>query len=187
MAQIVAIFGMTHHRFFFRLPLRFVTPDMSTPIVPILANCQAPPIPRAERFYEIGSLLRDVIERIPGNKRIGVITSGHFSLELGGPKQFGRTTADPAFDAEALRWIREADAPGALAGSSFERLTAAGNVSQAFLTLVLAMGVARATRPIYLETLAVLGTIEGFVAWDPLREPQDPLREPHDPHAGGPA
>jgi hypothetical protein len=29
------------------------------------------------------------------------------------------------------------------------------------------MGVARGTRPFYLETLPVLGTIEGFVAWDP--------------------
>jgi len=43
-------------------PLRFVHTHMSTPIMPILANRQAPPIPRAERFYEIGRLLRDVIE-----------------------------------------------------------------------------------------------------------------------------
>jgi protocatechuate 4,5-dioxygenase beta chain len=149
------------------MPLRFVTLDMSTPIVPILANCQAPPIPRAERFYEIGGLLRDVIERIPGSKRIGVVASAHFSLELGGPKQFGPTTADPDFDAEAIRWIREGDVQGALAGCTFERLTAVGNVSQAFLTLLLAMGVARGTRPVYLETLPVLGTIEGFVAWNP--------------------
>jgi protocatechuate 4,5-dioxygenase beta chain len=150
------------------MPLRFVTPDMRTPIVPILANCQAPPIPRADRFFEIGTLLREVIEGIPGtNKRIGVVLSAHFSLELGGPKQFGPTTADPAFDEQAIRWIREGDVEGALAGCSFERLTAAGNVSQAFLTLVLAMGVARGSRPIYLETLPVLGTIEGFVAWNP--------------------
>jgi protocatechuate 4,5-dioxygenase beta chain len=149
------------------MPLRFVTPRMNIPIVPILANCQAPPIPRAERFYEIGKLLRDVIEQIPGSQRIGVIASAHFSLELGGPKQFGPTTADPAFDEEAIRWIREGDVQAALAGCSFERLTAAGNVSQAFLTLLLAMGVARGSRPFYLETLPVLGTIEGFVAWDP--------------------
>jgi len=149
------------------MPLRFVTPEMNTPIVPILANCQAPPIPRAERFYEMGGLLREVIERIPGSKRIGVVASAHFSLELGGPKQFGPTTADPDFDAQAIRWIREGDVQGALAGCSFARLTAAGNVSQAFLTLVLAMGLSRASRPIYLETQPVLGTIEGFVAWDP--------------------
>jgi hypothetical protein len=31
----------------------------------------------------------------------------------------------------------------------------------------LAMGVARRARPIYLETLLVLGTIEGFIDWDP--------------------
>jgi protocatechuate 4,5-dioxygenase beta chain len=149
------------------MPLRFVTPDMSVPIVPMLANCQALPIPRAQRFYDIGTLLREVIEHVPGSKRIGVITSSHFSLELGGPKQFGPTTADPAFDEAAIRWIRDGDVSAAIAGSSFERLTAAGNVSQAFLTLVLAMGVARGSRPMYLQTLPVLGTIEGFIAWDP--------------------
>jgi protocatechuate 4,5-dioxygenase beta chain len=149
------------------MPLRFVTPEMDIPIVPMLANCQAPPMPRAERFYEIGTLLRDVIERMPVSKRIAVITSAHFSLELGGPKQFGPTTADPAFDEEAIRWTRDGDVAAALAGCSFERLTAAGNVSHAFLTMLLAMGVARGSRPIYLETLPVLGTIEGFVAWDP--------------------
>jgi protocatechuate 4,5-dioxygenase, beta chain len=149
------------------MPLRFVTPDMNVPIVPILANCQAPPIPRARRFYEIGTLLRDVIEHIPGGKRVGVISSAHFSLELGGPKQFGSTTADPAFDEAAIGWIRDGDVEGALAGASFDRLTAAGNVSQAFLTLVLAMGVARGSRPTYLKTMPVLGTIEGFIAWDP--------------------
>jgi protocatechuate 4,5-dioxygenase, beta chain len=149
------------------MPLRFVTPDMNVPIVPILANCQAPPIPRARRFYEIGTLLRDVIEHIPGGKRVGVISSAHFSLELGGPKQFGPTTADPAFDEAAIGWIRHGDVEGALAGASFDRLTAAGNVSQAFLTLVLAMGVARGSRPTYLKTMPVLGTIEGFIAWDP--------------------
>ena len=149
------------------MPLRFVTPDMTIPIVPLLANCQAPPIPRAARFCEIGTFLRSVLERIPGSKRVGVIASAHFSLELGGPKQFGPTTAEPAFDEEAIRWLREGDVESALAGCSFERLTAAGNVSQAFLTLLLTMGVARGSRPIYLETLPVLGTIEGFIAWDP--------------------
>jgi protocatechuate 4,5-dioxygenase, beta chain len=149
------------------MPLRFVTPDMNVPIVPMLANCQAPPIPRARRFYEIGTLLRDVIEHIPGGKRVGVISSAHFSLELGGPKQFGPTTADPAFDEAAIGWIRDGDVEGALAGASFDRLTAAGNVSQAFLTLVLAMGVARGSRPSYLQTMPVLGTVEGFIAWDP--------------------
>ena len=75
--------------------------------------------------------------------------------------------APAAFDDQAIRWLRDGDVRGALAGCSFDRLTAAGNVSQAFLTLVLAMGVARGSRPFFLETLPVLGTIEGFVAWDP--------------------
>src|SRR6266851_2509071 len=57
-------------------------------------------------------------------RRGGVIASAHFSLELGGPKQCGPTTANPVFDEEAPRWIREADVPGALARSWFEQLIA---------------------------------------------------------------
>jgi protocatechuate 4,5-dioxygenase, beta chain len=149
------------------MPLRFVTPRMDVPVVPVLANCQAPPIPRAERFYQIGCLLREAIQRAPVSKRVAVVASAHFSLELGGPKQFGPTTADPEFDQAAIGWLREADVSAALAGCTFERLTAAGNVSQAFLTMLLAMGAANGSRPHYLETLPVLGTIEAFIAWAP--------------------
>jgi len=72
------------------VPMMFVRPEMDIPIVPILTNCIAPPMPRPKRFYEVGKAIRGVIDNLGTNKRIGVLVSGHLSLEVGGPRQFER-------------------------------------------------------------------------------------------------
>ncbi len=79
------------------VPMMFVRPAMDIPIVPILTNCIAPPMPRARRYFEVGKALRGAIDNLPANKRIGVLVSGHLSLEIGGPKQFERHLTDPSF------------------------------------------------------------------------------------------
>ena len=58
-------------------------------------------MPRPKRFYEVGVAIRKAIESIPGDRRVGVLVSGHLSLEIGGPRQFGRHLMDPQFDADA--------------------------------------------------------------------------------------
>ena len=70
------------------VPMMFVRPEMDIPIVPILTNCIAPPMPRAKRYFEVGKAIRAAIDSLPSNKRIGVLVSGHLSLEIGGPKMF---------------------------------------------------------------------------------------------------
>jgi protocatechuate 4,5-dioxygenase beta chain len=94
----------------------FVRPEMDIPVVPILTNCIAPPMPRARRCFDVGKALRGAIESLPTNKRIGVLVSGHLSLEIGGPKQFERHFTDPAFDAAAVGWIVNGDIDGAAQG-----------------------------------------------------------------------
>ena len=46
--------------------------------------------------------IRAAIDGLSTNKRIGVLVSGHLSLEIGGPKQFERHLTDPNFDAAAV-------------------------------------------------------------------------------------
>ena len=77
------------------VPMMFVRPEMDIPIVPILTNCIAPPMPRPKRFYEVGVAIRKAIDSIPGDRRVGVLVSGHLSLEVGGPRQFERHLMDP--------------------------------------------------------------------------------------------
>lgn len=152
------------------VPLMLARPEMDLPIVPILTNCVAPPIPPARRFYQVGQVLRQVIDEIPGDKRIGVIVSGHLSLEVGGPLQHQPGATDEEFDERALDWIRRGDADGAIRECTFERLTKAGNVTHAFLNYVMAMGMVKGLLPSYVEALKRDGSAQGFFAWEPLAE-----------------
>ena len=50
------------------VPMMFVRPEMDIPIVPILTNCIAPPMPRAKRFYEVGKAIRSAIDALGTTK-----------------------------------------------------------------------------------------------------------------------
>lgn len=148
------------------MPLYMIRPELDLPVIPVLANCIAPPMPPAKRFHEVGQHLRSIIADLPGDLRVAVIASSHFSLELGGPRQFGQTGPDPEFDERALGWLATGDVEAAIAGATPQGLTAVGNASHAFMLLITAMGVAGDTKPAYAEGLQVLTTMEGFIHWD---------------------
>lgn len=152
------------------VPLMFLRPALDLPIVPIMTNCVAPPLPTAERFYQVGRVIRSCIDAIPGDKRIGVITSGNLSLEVGGPVQFTPHAHNAAFDEAAVRWIEQGDVAGAIQGCTFAKLTAAGNVSHAYLNFILGMGVAEGFRTTHAEDLKRKGPSQPFFAWEPQAE-----------------
>src|SRR3984885_3605515 len=74
-------------------------------IVPVYTNIFAPPMPRPERFVQLGRALRQLVESWPADKRVAIIGTGHLSLELGGPRQFGEHGPDPDFDRKAVAWM----------------------------------------------------------------------------------
>jgi protocatechuate 4,5-dioxygenase beta chain len=135
------------------VPLTFIRPDMDIPIVPILTNCIAPPLPRPKRFYQVGQAIRAVIDGLETKKRVAVIVSGHLSLEIGGPKQFEHHLLDPNFDASAVGWIAQGDVNGAVNNSSFNQLKVSGNMTHGFLNFIMMMGVANAKKAAYAEGL----------------------------------
>ena len=127
----------------FTIPAKFMTPTMSIPIVPIHTNANIPPIPRAERYAALGRYLRRRIEQAPFRRRVALIASGHLATEIGGPRQFlGGGSPDQEFDDAAVGWMKEGDIEGAVAGCTFERLAAAGNVTGQFLNFVTALAAA---------------------------------------------
>lgn len=159
------------------VPLLFVRPEMDLPIVPILSNCVAPPIPPAERFLEVGRILREVIAEIPNDKKIGVVVSGNLSLEVGGPTQFDPHPMDEAFDDQAVDWIKRGDLEGAARECTYQRLTATGNVSHAYLNYLLAASMANGQAPSHAEGFKRRGSTQGWFAWELLAEsPSTPLR-----------
>jgi protocatechuate 4,5-dioxygenase beta chain len=152
------------------VPLLFVRPEMDLPIVPLLTNCIAPPLPRAERFHQVGRVLRSVIDEIPGNKRIAAIVSGHLSLEIGGPRQFEPRLVDPTFDESAVRWIASGDIASAAGACTYDKLKLSGNMTHGFLNFLIAMGLANGAAPSHAEGLDAGFPAIPFFAWEPTAE-----------------
>jgi len=128
------------------MPLAYLTPEFDIPIVPINTNANMPPIPTARRYAQLGAWLRGAIEAAPFDRRVVLIASGHLALDLGGPKQFlGGPSPDADFDRDAVAWMASGDLQAAIAGSTFDRLAKAGNVTLQFLNFLVTL--AAANRP----------------------------------------
>ncbi len=88
------------------VPLHFLLPDAAVPIVPILTNCVAPPLPRPRRSYDLGAFVGAFIdEACPGGERVAVLGTGGISHWIGVP---GHGRINPEFDHRVLDAIRHA-------------------------------------------------------------------------------
>lgn len=85
------------------VPLHFLTPRATFPIVPVLTNCAAPPLPPPRRSYQLGAFVREFVERGPRHERVAVLGSGGISHWVGTPGT-GRINSD--FDQRVLDWVR---------------------------------------------------------------------------------
>lgn len=149
----------------FLVPLLFLTPDLGVPVVPVLTNCNAPPIPTAARFAALGAYLADAIRSYPEERRVLVVGSGHLAHELGGPRQFLGDSPDPEFDEKAVSWMAGGDLDSAVAATSFQRLTEAGNESYQFLNFITCLAVAGRGAALAEGTATRFGNLP-FFSWD---------------------
>lgn len=56
------------------VPLHFLTPEYTMPIIPVNINCQAPPLTPLHRAWALGKALRRAIDKVP--ERIALISTG---------------------------------------------------------------------------------------------------------------
>lgn len=63
------------------IPLSVLTPDMTTPVVPIFINTLAPPQPSPARCFALGQIVGDVARA--SGKRIGLVATGGMSHDPG--------------------------------------------------------------------------------------------------------
>jgi protocatechuate 4,5-dioxygenase beta chain len=131
----------------FTVPLGFVRPEMDLPVVPVWTNVVAPPLPTSRRFFEVGQAIRKAIEAIPGDERVGVLSSGHMAVELGGPRQLDGGSPDPEFDRRMMDLIVAGDSETVIREATVERMLAAGNMTPGFLNYVLLLGMAGGHAP----------------------------------------
>jgi protocatechuate 4,5-dioxygenase beta chain len=118
------------------VPSLISQPSLDIPIVPVLTNCGAPPIPKGERFVALGPALRKAIEASTAVERVAVVVSGNLSLEVGGPEQMMPYSVDPEFDVQAMDWLTGRDFDSLVADSTYERLMTHGNTSFQFLNMI---------------------------------------------------
>lgn len=126
----------------FVVPLLILTPELDIPVVPVFTNANSPPIPKAARFADLGEYLHDALTSAPGEDRVLLVGSGHLAFELGGPRQFLGTSPDREFDEMAVDWMSRGDLDAAVAGSTYDRLTKAGNETYQFLNFITSLAAA---------------------------------------------
>lgn len=148
------------------VPLLYVRPEMDIPVVPIHTNTNAPPLPAARRFVDLGHHVADVVGSFGPDLRVAILASGHLAYELGTPTQFSGHSTDPAFDEVAVGAMRSGDVDGAAEFATYRRMQQAGNLAFQylnFLTLAAAMGRPADTA---LGVECRFGS-EPFFEWDP--------------------
>jgi protocatechuate 4,5-dioxygenase, beta chain len=154
-------------------PIITLRPEADLPIVPIYTNIFAPPLPRPERFVQLGEAVREIVEAWPSDLRVAIIGTGHLSLELGGPRQFGPHGPDPEFDLRAIEWIATGDLDGCLSEVTLDSLHAPGNATHGFMDFMMMMGVAGAgAKADHVDSLDLFHTREAYFTWYPNGAPQ---------------
>jgi aromatic ring-opening dioxygenase catalytic subunit (LigB family) len=86
------------------VPLHFLTPRMTLPIVPIVINTLAAPTPAPRRCCALGKVVGEVLRRHP--KRIGLVATGGMSHD---PGERRHGFIDEAFDHRFLEQMRAGD------------------------------------------------------------------------------
>ncbi|ASN19988.1 extradiol ring-cleavage dioxygenase [Arthrobacter sp. YN] len=148
-------------------PIITVRPDADLPVIPIYTNIFAPPLPSPKRFWDLGRAIRQVIDEYPTDKKIAAVGTGHLSLELGGPRQFGEHGPDPEFDHQAIEWLSTGNIDAILENVTHESMSGAGNATHGFMDLILMMGIAGPENADYVDQLDLYHTREMFMTWYP--------------------
>lgn len=131
------------------VPLHFLTPRFDVPVVPIFVNGHVPPLPSAQRAYALGREVRRAIESLPGARRVAVVGSGSFSLEVLGPRVApGRNNGvpDPAWAEHVHGRFRDGTVDSLVEEATEARMAEAGNVAGELLNWI-AMAGAGSGRP----------------------------------------
>lgn len=143
------------------VPLHFTIPDMSVPIVPVFVRGIAYPLPTARRCVRLGRMVRRFVEARRSDERVGVLASGSFSLEVGGPWG-GRV--DGGWIAKVCDDLREGRYADVVRGATPAQLWRAGNIGGEILDWIALLGVVGDRRPAFVE---------------PCVEPPDAPRDGH--------
>jgi aromatic ring-opening dioxygenase catalytic subunit (LigB family) len=150
------------------VPLHFLTPEMHVPVVPFFISGHVPPLPKAERCFALGQAVGRAIESWPANKRVVVMGSGSFSLEVGGPRiAAGRSDGvpDPDWALRVIRYLDQQQIDPLIAESTQHQMLKAGNVGGELLNWIAMLGAIGNRKPNYIAPQMQNGHAYGVWRW----------------------
>ena len=98
------------------VPAHFLMPEGTLPIVPVLTNCVAPPLPTPQRSWQLGGFVRRFIDARPAGERVALLGTGGISHWIGVPNT---GHINPEWDRWVLDQVRDGHGE-ALAELSFD-------------------------------------------------------------------
>ena len=136
------------------VPLHFMTPDMKIPVIPVFISGHIPPLPSAQRCFDLGTAIKKAIEEWAEPLRVAVVGTGSFSLEVWGPRiDPGKSDGvpDPAWVHEVSRYVQEGQVAALIEAATEARMLQAGNVGGELLNWIAMLACVGNRRPDFLE------------------------------------
>jgi protocatechuate 4,5-dioxygenase beta chain len=135
------------------VPLHYLTDEVKTPVVPLWVNAFVKPLPAARRCFALGKMLKSAIASWPQGKRIAVLATGSFSLEIAGPlvdpgSRHG--VPDIGWSKHIHRRIKNAEIDELVAEATAERMAKAGNIGGELLNWIVMLGAVGNSKPCYI-------------------------------------
>lgn len=140
------------------VPLYFLLPKPTIPILPIYVNTWVDPAPSPRRCYQVGELIRAVADRSP--ERVAILATGGLSHFPGSPR-IGEI--DESFDHKLLDVMRQGKGKCLVDYSVQDLLQAGDSEFLNWMVVVGAIGDAKASYTAYMPDFVATGW--GFVSW----------------------
>ena len=148
------------------VPLGVLTPDFDVPVVAIRINTFKYPLPSAARCFELGRRVREAIEASSDKKRVAVLATGNFSLDIGGPRMSltnYTSIPDLAWFEHVVDRLRDGAYQQLVSEATAEQLANAGAEAGETLLWLAMLGTFDPAPPAYLEPQRPFG--QAFAAW----------------------
>jgi aromatic ring-opening dioxygenase catalytic subunit (LigB family) len=143
-------FGVDHAML---VPLHYLTDAVKIPVVPIWINAFLKPLPSARRCHALGTMLKGAIDSLPRSLRVAVMATGHFSLEIAGPRVDSgerHGTPDIGWSKHVHGRIRNAEIQELLVEATPEQMWKAGNIGGELLNWIVMLATVGNAKPCHL-------------------------------------
>lgn len=148
------------------VPMAFLAPDRDVPLVPVFVNGFLRPFPSARRCHALGRAIRDAVESFPEPRRVAVVATGSFSLEIGGPRisEDSHTgVPDPGWVERVVELLRAGEIAQLVDETTDDRLERAGNAGGELLDWLVMLGTIDAAPAVHVDVQPQFG--HAYASW----------------------